>query len=267
MSGQDVVRQTLEGDSNIVEVEVEYRKGSKAKYNLVPGNSSTRQSQIDRLLEAVRWEKVEEVEIEYVDGYKEEIDLEYKPRKNKKSGTKEVAEEPVEEPTTEIVAVLAEDPPTGIELPDTISEPILETRREEEANAVHPPVELAPQTVSPPSAPIVTPVLHFPEAIDPPNEAFRFRRRRRHHRHRHRKLFRKPRRIWKTGKRTTVKKTRKTKPLIMRGSLWASPGIRTKSKSKTKIKIKKTIRRTRTRAARVVQPGRNNPANALLFVK
>ncbi|WP_035119561.1 hypothetical protein [Cohnella panacarvi] len=78
LSGQDVVRQTLEGNPNIVEVEVEYRKGNKDTFNLLPGNSASRQDQIDRLLDKVRWEKVEEVEIEYVDGYKDEIDLEAK---------------------------------------------------------------------------------------------------------------------------------------------------------------------------------------------
>lgn len=91
MSGQDVVRQTLEGEPRIVEVEVEYRKGNKAKFDLVPGDSATRQAQIDRLIEAVKWGKVEEVEIEFIDGKKKEIDLEVKGAK-KKSKSVEVAE-------------------------------------------------------------------------------------------------------------------------------------------------------------------------------
>lgn len=106
MSGQDVVRRALEGNANIVEVEVEYRKGKKAKYDLFPGNSPSRQAQIERLLESVKWEKVEEVEMEHADGYKEELDLEAELDDPKKAV---ITEEAVVDPIAE-TASQAETP-------------------------------------------------------------------------------------------------------------------------------------------------------------
>lgn len=164
VSGKDVVRQSLEANSNIVEVEVEYRKGNKAKYNLLPGNSSSRQSQIERLLSAVNWDKVEEVEIEYVDGYKEEIDLEAKPRKNKKN--------PEAQP--QAAAMLISDTPPETEAVEAAVDPIVlepeEVRTEAVAvESVAPTVEQAAvhpieQPIDPPAIAAVQPILVEPEA-------------------------------------------------------------------------------------------------------
>lgn len=128
MSGQDAVRYTLENEPNIVEVEVEYRKGNKAKFVLPPGHSSHRQALIDRLLAAVRWEKAEEVEIEYVDGRKKEIDLEAdiaKPAPQAVQETVERGEETErsgeEDAVSEaVVTAAAEDAP-----PEVVQEPAI----------------------------------------------------------------------------------------------------------------------------------------------
>ena len=130
MSGQDAVRYTLENEPNIVEVEVEYRKGNKAKFDLPPGHSSHRQALIDRLLAAVRWEKAEEVEIEYVDGRKKEIDLEADPAKlaptpvqEKVDRGEEAGPSGEEEAVAETVATAAAEdaPPEAAQEPATIA--------------------------------------------------------------------------------------------------------------------------------------------------
>lgn len=179
LSGQDVVRHTLESNSNIVEVEVEYRKGNKAKYNLLPGNSSSRQAQIDRLLEIVRWEKVEEVEIEYVDGYKEEIDLEAKlDVKHKSKSESTTPEETVVATVTEAaVEEVAAEEETKEEEPiadvpvvetESVSEPTASVAQEEIA---HPPVKIVSNSAhtaapgpEPVAAPASAPMLPSPDA-------------------------------------------------------------------------------------------------------
>ncbi|MFD0673298.1 hypothetical protein [Cohnella sp. GCM10027633] len=264
MSGNDVVRQALEGDSNIVEIEVEYRKGNKAKYNLLPGNSSQRQSQIERLLSAVKWEKVEEVEIEYVDGYKKEIDLDAKPRKNKKTAEALTIAETTADDTLETAAA------------ETWTDPIAEVEErleEREAEALtesEQPAAVVSETVAHTSAPILiepeetaerkpiftpgiatapasSPVRHYPDSLDDSGHTGRSHRRRR------RRKLRKSRKIrtgsWlKKRKRCVKSKVRSCKRV----------------RSRNKRCKKKTYRPLL--AVRAAGSGRNNPSKALLYV-
>lgn len=262
MSGKDVVRQTLEGEPNIVEVEVEYRKGSKAKYNLLPGNSAQRQSQIDRLLSVVNWDKVEEVEIEYVDGYKEEIDLEAKPRKNKKGSESEpivaaIADETPESATAEISA----DPifPGGEQIPDPIEviveERAAEAAEEREAEAkesvihyeapilVEPEVAHQPFVAHAPIAaptPAASPARQYPDSADQSSYSGRSRRR-------SKRNLRKSRKCRKTGiKKAKVRACNRVRPRKRKHGL-------TKKRGPLHIVKLSGVRR-------------NNPARALLFV-
>lgn len=279
MSGQDVIRQALEGEPRIVEVEVEYRKGNKMKFDLLPGDSATRQAQIDRLIEAVKWGKVEEVEIEFVDGTKKEIDLEVKGAKKKsKSGeeaeaavlgetetpaeasTETVAEES-ETAMTEAVAETESDPAAD-EAAETTVETTAETTEEtpaettaEGTTTVHepivfqPPIEIVPIEEAKRLAEGAEPAHRHSDPFAPLPGAVRSRRGR--HR-RHRKPGSKKRSSRTVRKTAGKKRATKTRKIVCRLT-WRRRTHRRKRGSGCRASVKSLA-------------GGNNPASALLLI-
>ncbi|WP_028552057.1 hypothetical protein [Paenibacillus sp. UNC451MF] len=72
MQNLDKVKQYLEGNEEVVEIQVEYSNGDKYDYALDEGS---RAEAISEMLKAVDWGQVEEIELELADGSKTELDL------------------------------------------------------------------------------------------------------------------------------------------------------------------------------------------------
>ncbi|WP_171653060.1 hypothetical protein [Paenibacillus foliorum] len=71
MSNVDNFKKFLEGNAEIVEVQVEYLNGDKKDYSL----DDSREEAIESLLTDVDWEQVDEIELEYSNGSKTEYSL------------------------------------------------------------------------------------------------------------------------------------------------------------------------------------------------
>ncbi|MFD0675759.1 MULTISPECIES: hypothetical protein [unclassified Paenibacillus] len=71
MSNVDNFKKFLEGNAEIVEVQVEYLNGDKKDYSL----DDSREDAIKSLIKEVDWEQVDEIELEHADGSKTEYEL------------------------------------------------------------------------------------------------------------------------------------------------------------------------------------------------
>lgn len=76
MDAKKIVSRYLVSNPDIVEIQIEYKDGSTADFDLNSEETGVAKvSAITSLLSTVAWYNVEEVEVEFENGEKDEIDL------------------------------------------------------------------------------------------------------------------------------------------------------------------------------------------------